>query len=622
MTKRFSSILRIGTIGGIILGVHWLTINRMSDRLFGGRVRPVQPAFGGEAVTFSASLPEGFKLIGEPSLSDDGLTAVLTGTGASGKGTVLRWSSDSGFAELVSTELTPSSAASMSDDGAVIALMGEQQGSRAVYLWELGFGLSRLDALDCVGEWSVRLAGSGERLVVAPLDSTARCKVAPEAASGAPTAASYQEPLLLEFVKRQTDANYAMEALPTAPRKIRVRPLSMRNQTVNRVTDANLLAVSNALRGKRPALEVSRKHIAPPVHGSDIDGDGGDDLLMFSQREGLPVWRAHTMSGSDGPTPVVSNETQKMYTWRVGDGTGYPVPADYNGDGVLDLATFSQGYGSDQREARGNWRIFLSKPPTTAANRVATHFKLNPTEGYLNLHWGTGALLPVPADYDGDGATDLAVYDDDSGRWQILFSGGGFNLAKAELEIPGFGAILRIGKKGDIPVIGDYDGDGRSDPAVWSPPQGEGERGEWKVRYLPDKTGSVRRERTISFGMKDDIPIAADYNCDGTTDLGVYRRSESNWIVRLGENTVHRVHWGIDPKEEPIVGDFDGDGCTDLGFYFAEGFFRWALLHSQFGEEAKDMLPNGLNVMTAYTYGLKDGWPPQLWLRKLYQRGR
>lgn len=622
MNTKFNSLLRIATLGGVILGVHWFTVERMGDRIFGGRVRPVEQGLRGEVTTISASLPNGLKATGDAAVSDDGLVAALTIRRADESAAILLWNSDHGYAELTPREVVPIGGASISRDGNRVAFFGDRGPSREAYLWEQGLGLRRIDGVTCHGDWSVQLAGAGERMILVPLGSDAQCKVDPALINGS-AVASFQEPLLIEFGPPEFDRRFALELVPLTERALRVRPLGASpTQTVAKVTDSSLLAVSHALRGNTPKLEVSRRHVVKPLVAADIDGDRGDDLLMFAQREGLPVWRAHTMSGSDGPTPVTSAESQKMYTWRVGDGTGYPVPGDYNGDGILDLATFSQGYGSEQRESRGNWRIFLSSPPNTASNRTVNAFKLNPTAGYLTLHWGTGALLPVPADYDGDGLTDLAVFDDDSARWQILFSGGGFNITKAQLELPGFGAIFRLGEKGDQPVVGDYDGDGRTDPAVWSPPKGGEERGQWKVRYLPDSKGAVRRERTISFGMKDDIPIAADYNCDGTTDLGVYRRSESTWIMRLGENAVHRVRWGIDPKEEPIVGDFDADGCVDLGFYFGDGFFRWALLHSQFGAEAKDMLPNGLNVMTAYTYGLKDGWPPQLWLRKLYQRGR
>src|SRR5262249_24394916 len=47
------------------------------------------------------------------------------------------------------------------------------------------------------------------------------------------------------------------------------------------------------------------------------------------------------------------------------------------------------------------------------------------------VHWGWSGATPVRGDFDGDGKTDIAVYDQSSGDWFIAFSGGGS--AKAHL---------------------------------------------------------------------------------------------------------------------------------------------------------------------------------------------
>jgi hypothetical protein len=62
----------------------------------------------------------------------------------------------------------------------------------------------------------------------------------------------------------------------------------------------------------------------------------------------------------------------------------------------------------------------------------------------------------VPGDYDGDGKTDIAIYRVSDGKFYILPSGGGAPYS-----------YLWGGNPTDIPVPGDYDGDGKTDIAIY-----------------------------------------------------------------------------------------------------------------------------------------------------------
>ncbi|KXK02066.1 MAG: peptidase M36, fungalysin [Acidobacteria bacterium OLB17] len=172
---------------------------------------------------------------------------------------------------------------------------------------------------------------------------------------------------------------------------------------------------------------------------------------------------------------------------------------------------------------------------------------------------GTAVCTPVennskaPADFDGDGKTDVSVFRDSAGDWYLDRSTAGFT-------------AMHFGSQGDIPTPGDFDGDGKADVAVWRPATGI-----WYIFRSSDSQFDIR-----SFGLNGDVPRAGDFDGDGKTDVAVYRGSESRWYwLNSSDGAFNVVSFGLN-GDLPLSGDWDGDGKADVSvFRPSNGVWYW-----------------------------------------------
>ena len=172
------------------------------------------------------------------------------------------------------------------------------------------------------------------------------------------------------------------------------------------------------------------------------------------------------------------------------------------------------------------------------------------------------------SDFDGDGRTDLAVWRGSTGQWFVNRSTNG------SLQTVTWGA--GYDPYFDIPVAADYDGDGKADFAVWRPLDGV-----WYIINSGD--GSVRVE---GLGQNGDIPVPGDYDGDGQTDLAAWNGSTGLWLYRQSsDGIVKEVAWGSgnDPYfDVPVPADYDGDGKTDFAVWRGNTGI-WYILRSSDG---------------------------------------
>jgi hypothetical protein len=167
-------------------------------------------------------------------------------------------------------------------------------------------------------------------------------------------------------------------------------------------------------------------------------------------------------------------------------------------------------------------------------------------------------------DFDGDGKSDLAVYRPDYGSWYILLSSASFATSVS----------YQWGVSTDIPVPGDYDGDGKVDVAVYRPATGT-----W---YLLLSSTNFTSYVQYQWGGNMDIPVPGDYDGDGKPDLAVYRPATGGWSVLLSRThytTYFSNYWGAG-ADVPVPADYDGDGKIDIAIYRPSTGQWWVLLSS------------------------------------------
>ena len=173
---------------------------------------------------------------------------------------------------------------------------------------------------------------------------------------------------------------------------------------------------------------------AVPVPG-DYDGDGATDVAVYDPI--LMNWHLRMSAAGD-----------QTVAWGLSNSV--PAPADYDGDGVTDLATY--------RPATGTWSIRYSLPVLPVKSRSAK--QTVPWGWSETVQWGWSEAVPVPGDYDGDGAADIAVFHRETGNWYLLCSTAGIR-------------IEEWGWSATAPVPADYNGDGVADILVYHQAAGD-----------------------------------------------------------------------------------------------------------------------------------------------------
>ena len=171
--------------------------------------------------------------------------------------------------------------------------------------------------------------------------------------------------------------------------------------------------------------------------------------------------------------------------------------------------------------------------------------------------FGAPGDLPVVGDWDGDGVTTIGLYRPSSSTFFLRDS-----------NTPGFPDLIISfgdGPGGDLPIVGDWNGDGVTTIGVYRP--------STSTFFLRNSNSPGAPDLSVPFGAPGDKPIVGDWDGDGTTTIGLYRPSGSNFFLRNTNTTgAPNISFPFGAAgDTPVVGDWNGDGVTTIGLYRASG---------------------------------------------------
>jgi len=222
-------------------------------------------------------------------------------------------------------------------------------------------------------------------------------------------------------------------------------------------------------------------------------------------------------------------------------------------------------------------------------DNVSSTFQRRSVDGSVTatkIDKAAGPIMPLTADYDGDGNVDIGYWAPQNRTWTILRSSDG-----QQLNISIGEAFNTDGNT--TPVAGQFDRDERADIAFFN-----ADLGTWFL-YTSLKGYDNSQAVKIKFGKNGDVPVAADYDGDGITDIAVFRPKTNEWIYRsslAGMNISEKFE--SKPGDILVPADYTGDGKADLAVY------RGEMLHGVWF-----ILDSSTKTLEKLVFGFKDATP-------------
>jgi RHS repeat-associated protein len=272
------------------------------------------------------------------------------------------------------------------------------------------------------------------------------------------------------------------------------------------------------------------------VTSGDFNGDGKLDLVTANAGDGfVPGTGVSVLTGlGDGTFSAPAS-------FLAGSQPTSVVIGDFNGDGLVDLATANAG--------SLDVSVLLSHGNGTFAEP-------------LNFSAGTSPGALTAADFNGDGTLDLAIPNSGIDVVTVLI-GKGDGTMTAQNAVQAGGTPRSV-------TTGDFNGDGVLDLAMGN--YGSGNVSTVSVR-LGRGDGTFRESTSYEVGSRARSVRAGDFNGDGFLDLVTannFWSSDLSVLLGNGDGTfAGQIRTSYGASQSLALGDFNGDGVVDLASTWA-----------------------------------------------------
>src|ERR1051325_9394852 len=397
-------------------------------------------------------------------------------------------------------------------------------------------------------------------------------------------------------------------------------------------------------------LCLARSLLSQPSHFVELNWvwqpDGGGIATGFTIKRGIVTGGPYTQVGVvNGPAfsafidfgPFVEGQTYYYVVTAVGPGG--ESPASNEASATIPAASFSAAL-----------TLSRSAKPSTVGQAVTFTASLPETAGYFNgtvQFFDGNVLLGSSAIVSGQAVFTTSTLTKGSHAITAKFNGGVAQASRGQLvngsqnparvatasvgvfraglwvldfngngQWDGLGndRAVVLGQAGDIPVLGDWNGDGHAKLGIFR-------NGVWVLDYNGNgQWDGLVNDRAVVVVQAGHIPVVGDWNGDGRAKVGLFRNGV--WVLDYNGNG----QWDglIDDRamvlgqagDIPVVGDWNGNGRAKVGL-FRNGV--WVLDYNGNGQwdglfDDRAMVLGQAGDIPVFGNWITSGYTPQLLL--------